>query len=226
MNIFKSTKGLSRSNRGARLSKRGKKKGKATYWAKTNGVNAKTISSSVTKNNKVASNNANGNGNGNGNLNGNANGNANGNLNANGNINYVDNKVDNNVDNKVENRVETDVETKVETEIEVDIKVDLDLSTLPEDNDVIDFEEMKIEYIEDSVAQVDAVVQETGEGGNNFNLDQINNMADNDFQDRIWTIGLNYKPIPQVVLKADYRDWNPVTGVRADTVDLGIGFIF
>ena len=36
--------------------------------------------------------------------------------------------------------------------------------------------------IEDSVAQVDAVVQEAGNGGNNFNLDQINNMADNDFQ--------------------------------------------
>lgn len=51
-------------------------------------------------------------------------------------------------------------------------------------------------------------------------------MADGAFQDRIWTIGLNYKPIPQVVLKADYRDWNPVTGVKADTVDLGVGFIF
>ncbi len=51
-------------------------------------------------------------------------------------------------------------------------------------------------------------------------------MADSAFQDRIWTIGLNYKPIPQVVLKADYRDWSPVTGERADTFDLGIGFIF
>lgn len=72
LNIFKSTKGLSRSNRVARLSKRGKKKGKATFWSKTNGVNAKTISSSVTKNNKVASKNGNGNsGNGNGNGNGN-----------------------------------------------------------------------------------------------------------------------------------------------------------
>jgi len=51
-------------------------------------------------------------------------------------------------------------------------------------------------------------------------------MADGEFQDRIWTIGLNWKPIPQVVLKADYRDWNPVTGTKADTVDLGVGFIF
>jgi len=46
------------------------------------------------------------------------------------------------------------------------------------------------------------------------------------FEDRIWTIGVNYKPIPQVVLKADYRDWNPVTGEKADTVDFGLGFVF
>jgi hypothetical protein len=48
----------------------------------------------------------------------------------------------------------------------------------------------------------------------------------NAFQDRIWTLGLNYKPIPQVVLKADYRNWNPVTGEKADTIDLGLGFVF
>ncbi len=51
-------------------------------------------------------------------------------------------------------------------------------------------------------------------------------LADGAFQDRIWTIGLNYRPIPQVVLKADYRDWSPVTGTKANTVDLGLGFVF
>jgi len=125
--------------------------------------------------------NGNGNANGNGNLNGNANGNANGNLNANENTvdNDLDNKVDNEVENKVENDVETRVDTDVDTDIDVDITVDLDLSTLPDDADVIDVEEMGIECIEDSVAQVDAVAQSAT--GNNFNLDQINNMADNDF---------------------------------------------
>jgi hypothetical protein len=41
---------------------------------------------------------------------------------------------------------------------------------------------MGIWGVSDSVAQVDAVVQEVGDRGNNFNLDQINNMADNDIQ--------------------------------------------
>jgi hypothetical protein len=50
--------------------------------------------------------------------------------------------------------------------------------------------------------------------------------ADGTYQDRIWTFGINYKPIPQVVFKADYRDWNPVTGVKADTIDVGLGFVF
>ncbi|MCV0429798.1 MAG: hypothetical protein K5905_30535, partial [Roseibium sp.] len=92
------------------------------------------------------------------------------------------NDVDNKVENSVENKVETEVETKVETDIEVDITVDLDLSTLPDDSDVIDVEEMGIDHIHEAVAQVDAVAQSAGNGGANFNLDQINNMTDNDFQ--------------------------------------------
>ncbi len=49
---------------------------------------------------------------------------------------------------------------------------------------------------------------------------------DGRFQDRIWTVGLDYKPMPQVVLKLDYRDFNPVAGSRPSSVNLGIGFVF
>lgn len=48
----------------------------------------------------------------------------------------------------------------------------------------------------------------------------------NFFQDRIWTLGLDYKPIPQVVLKLDYRDFNPVSGTKPSSVNLGLGFVF
>jgi hypothetical protein len=50
--------------------------------------------------------------------------------------------------------------------------------------------------------------------------------ANNKYQDRIWAIGLNYKPIPQVVLKVDYRNFNPVSGDAYADVNFGIGFIF
>ncbi len=87
LNVYKSTNGLSRSNKFANLSnkRQKKRKSKTTFWAKTNNVNTQTVSSSVTQNNNVASNKGN-NGNGNnGNGNGN-NGNGNGN-NGNGNGN-------------------------------------------------------------------------------------------------------------------------------------------
>lgn len=50
--------------------------------------------------------------------------------------------------------------------------------------------------------------------------------ANNKYQDRIWTIGLNYKPIPEVVLKVDYRNFNPVSGDSYADVNFGVGFIF
>jgi len=45
-------------------------------------------------------------------------------------------------------------------------------------------------------------------------------------QDRIWTVGTEYKPIPQVVLKLDYRDFNPVSGKKPSSVNFGLGFVF
>ena len=45
-------------------------------------------------------------------------------------------------------------------------------------------------------------------------------------QDRIWTVGFEYKPIHQVVLKLDYRDFNPVSGTKPSSVNFGLGFVF
>jgi hypothetical protein len=37
---------------------------------------------------------------------------------------------------------------------------------------------------------------------------------------------LQYKPIPNVVIKADYRNFEAQKGIAADDVNLGFGFIF
>lgn len=40
------------------------------------------------------------------------------------------------------------------------------------------------------------------------------------------TLGVQFKPIPQVVLKADYRNRDPRDGKIANEINLGIGYIF
>ena len=105
------------------------------------------------------------------------------NKNENSNENKIDNKVessvDNKVDNDVENKVENHVENKVETAVDVDVKVDLDLDGWePTDDDVID-----IDWIDDTTGSVimpDVVEQKLEGGGNQFNIDQVNNLVDND----------------------------------------------
>ena len=42
----------------------------------------------------------------------------------------------------------------------------------------------------------------------------------------IFTVGLSYKPIPQVVLKLDYRAFWVEEGERPDEINVGLGFIF
>ncbi|MCC6849162.1 MAG: hypothetical protein IT294_11735 [Deltaproteobacteria bacterium] len=50
-------------------------------------------------------------------------------------------------------------------------------------------------------------------------------VAGNDVQ--LYTVGLDYKPHPQVVLKLEYRNFNAGGGKpRADEVNLGAGFVF
>jgi hypothetical protein len=43
---------------------------------------------------------------------------------------------------------------------------------------------------------------------------------------QIFQVGLQYKPIPNVVLKADYRNFTAKEGPLADDFNLGFGFIF
>ncbi len=42
----------------------------------------------------------------------------------------------------------------------------------------------------------------------------------------LYTTGISYKPIPNVVLKADYRNFDKEIGSKADEVNLGFGYIF
>jgi hypothetical protein len=43
---------------------------------------------------------------------------------------------------------------------------------------------------------------------------------------RVTTLGVSYKPIPQVVFKLDYRELSPDRGEIADEVNIGFGFAF
>ena len=42
----------------------------------------------------------------------------------------------------------------------------------------------------------------------------------------IFQVGLQYKPIPQIVIKADYRNFNAAEGSVPDDFNLGFGYIF
>jgi hypothetical protein len=43
---------------------------------------------------------------------------------------------------------------------------------------------------------------------------------------QVFQVGLQYKPIPQVVIKADYRNFTAAKGTLPDDFNLGFGFIF
>jgi hypothetical protein len=45
-------------------------------------------------------------------------------------------------------------------------------------------------------------------------------------RNQIHTVGVNFEPIPNVVLKMDYRNRSALTGSSADMVDAGIGLVF
>ncbi len=42
----------------------------------------------------------------------------------------------------------------------------------------------------------------------------------------LFTVGANYKPIPQVVIKLDYRHFDYATGDRDQEVQASIGYVF
>ena len=67
-----------------------------------------------------------------------------------------------------------------------------------------------------------------------FRYEQLDTIAeapdgfgDDENKDRqIYQFGLQYKPIPNVVIKADYRNFSAKTGSVPDDFNLGFGFIF
>jgi hypothetical protein len=67
-----------------------------------------------------------------------------------------------------------------------------------------------------------------------FRYEQMDTLAsiptggtDDETKDRqIYQFGLNYKPIPNVVIKADYRNFTAKKGSLPDDFNLGFGFIF
>ncbi len=54
------------------------------------------------------------------------------------------------------------------------------------------------------------------------NVDYKGNSEDLD----LYTVGLSYKPIPNVVLKVDYRNFDKKVGAKADELNFGFGYIF
>jgi opacity protein-like surface antigen len=40
------------------------------------------------------------------------------------------------------------------------------------------------------------------------------------------TVGVQFEPIPQVVIKGDYRNRNPKGGKIANEINVGIGYVF
>jgi hypothetical protein len=107
----------------------------------------------------------------------NSNHNNNSNKNYNDVSNDVDNKLDNRVDNDIDNRVENTVDNRVN--VDVDIKVDLDLKADGLSSPVIDLSHLH--DIDGSIVMPDVVYQTLNGDGNQFNIDQVNNLVDHDY---------------------------------------------
>src|SRR5437879_1560200 len=113
----------------------------------------------------------------------NDNDNKNDNKNSNENENKLDNKVDNSLANKVYNKVDNDIDNKVENtvdnkvNVDVNVDVDLDLKADGLSSPVIDLNHFTAT---DSIVMPDVVNQTLNGGGNQFNIDQVNNLADQD----------------------------------------------
>jgi hypothetical protein len=94
--------------------------------------------------------------------------------------NKVDNKlaneVDNDVDNKIENKVENTIDNKVNVDVDIDVDLDLDADGLS--SPVIDLS--CLSDVHGSIIMPDVVNQTLNGNGNQFNIDQVNNLVDND----------------------------------------------
>jgi hypothetical protein len=114
--------------------------------------------------------------------------------------NKTDNKVDNSLDNKVDNKVENTVDNKVN--VDVDVKVDLDLHASGLSAPVIDLHDL---VTTDSLVMPQVVNQTLTGDGNQFNIDQVNNLYDND---QLWS--------PTVTYNAGGSYEDPSGGFRMD----------
>jgi hypothetical protein len=92
--------------------------------------------------------------------------------------NSLDNKVDNSLDNKVDNSIDNKIENTVENKVDVAVNVDVDLDLKADglSSPVIDLGQFQTYG---SVVMPDVVDQKMGDG-NQFNIDQVNNLVDND----------------------------------------------
>jgi hypothetical protein len=50
--------------------------------------------------------------------------------------------------------------------------------------------------------------------------------SNQNLQQQIWEVGLDYWPIQNIVFKMDYRSFNVVSGTKPDEFNLGFGFVF
>jgi hypothetical protein len=92
--------------------------------------------------------------------------------------NSLDNKVDNSLDNKVDNNIDNKIENTVDNKVNVAVNVDVDLDLKADglSSPVIDLNHFQTYG---SVVMPDVVDQKMGDG-NQFNIDQVNNLVDND----------------------------------------------
>jgi hypothetical protein len=90
--------------------------------------------------------------------------------------NELDNKVDNSIDNKIDNSIENKVENTVETKVDVSVDIDLDLKADGLSSPVIDLHDFTAHG---AIVMPDVVDQKMNDG-NQFNIDQVNNLVDND----------------------------------------------
>ncbi|MBE0598262.1 MAG: hypothetical protein IH614_13420 [Desulfuromonadales bacterium] len=58
-----------------------------------------------------------------------------------------------------------------------------------------------------------------------FRYENVDYQGNNEDLD-VYNVGISYKPIPNVVLKADYRNFDKKVGTKADELNLGFGYIF
>ena len=141
--------------------------------------------------------------------------------NDNKNSNEVDNKLDNKVDNSLDNKVDNNIDNKIENtvdnkvNVDVDVKVDLDIDADGLSSPVIDLHHFTAT---DSIVMPDVVNQTLSGGGNQFNIDQVNNLVDNDVN----TSSANYTSggggYPGSGFDMDAKAWGGESKIDADDI--------